>query len=146
MSIISTLSSALFLPSQTGHGDYRTKADQCLKAIGLLRVIPTTTHEKVNVKFFGYLSIEIRSSDGSVRKHLEFLSTGAFRSIWCAHFFLLDRVNRIRTFHRNQTKRILLSFNSKLMDVWITAAPPPHSSSIILGSPQMNGIAFDFLI
>lgn len=26
-----------------GHGDYRTKADQCLKAIALLRVIPITT-------------------------------------------------------------------------------------------------------
>ncbi|EFX72133.1 hypothetical protein DAPPUDRAFT_326548 [Daphnia pulex] len=27
----------------SGHGDYRTKADQCLKAIALLRVIPITT-------------------------------------------------------------------------------------------------------
>ena len=35
----------------SGHGDYRTKAHQCLKAIGLLRVVPTTPTSNEQVKF-----------------------------------------------------------------------------------------------
>ena len=56
-----------------GHGDYRTKAHQCLKAIGLLRVVPTTPTSNEQVKFQYTSPCQCRSSSGSFRDVILFM-------------------------------------------------------------------------